>query len=179
MARRRRQQSTPIEDMFEFLKVVPAWVGPVVAVSVFLLLRYVLPVLLPKPSGGFDRGTLIRQFMPLFAWLLGGGLLLAWVAAKIHKLSNRVLFDRQTGIGSVRDLSWQRFEHLVSEAYRRRGYTAKVVGSPSGDGGVDIGLPGEARARSSIKREVPAERTESGLVRSHSTFQVSLCPDQQ
>ena len=131
--------------MIEFLKVVPAWVGPVLAVSVFVLLRYILPVLMPKPTTGFDVGTVIRQFMPLFAWLLGGGLLLAWVAAEIHKLSNRVMFDRQTGIGSVRDLSWQQFEHLVSEAYRRRGYTARVVGSPSGDGGVDIEFarPGE------------------------------------
>ena len=131
--------------MVEFLKLVPVWVGPLVAVSVFLLVRYVLPVLMAKPTGGFDSGTVIRQFMPLFAWLLGGGLLLAWVAAEIHKLSNRVMFDRQTGISSVRDLSWQQFEHLVSEAYRRRGYTTRVVGSPSGDGGVDIELarPGE------------------------------------
>jgi restriction system protein len=52
------------------------------------------------------------------------------------------LLDRQSGIDSIRELTWREFERLVAEAYRRRGYLAEAVGTGSGDGGVDIRLTG-------------------------------------
>ncbi len=145
MARRRRDDTTLFDIWFEFLKDIPAWVGPVVAVSAFLILRYIVPIVFPAPKTGFSTGSILNPLLPMLAWIMGGGLLVAWVAAEAHKLSNRMRFDRQAGIGSIRKLPWQEFEHLIAEAYRRRGYTARVVGSPAGDGGVDVELtrPGE------------------------------------
>jgi restriction system protein len=48
--------------------------------------------------------------------------------------------DSQRGLETLRALSWQDFERLVGEAYRRRGYTVEEVGGPSPDGGVDLVL---------------------------------------
>ena len=145
MPRRRQREPSLFDVWIEFLKDMPIWVGPVVAVSVFLFLRYMAPVIFPAPKTGFTAGSVLNPLLPILAWVTAGGLMLAWIVAETHKLSNRMRFDKQTGIHTVRKLSWQEFEHLVCEAYRRRGYTARVVGSPSGDGGVDIELvrPGE------------------------------------
>ena len=47
------------------------------------------------------------------------------------------LFKSQTDLQSIRDLSWQDFEHYVAEAYRRKGYAVEETGSGA-DGGIDL-----------------------------------------
>jgi restriction system protein len=142
LALTRRRDASPLDDALELLKLTPMWAGPTLALAVFLVFRYGVPLLTPAPKNGMDPGAVTREFMPLLAWLLGGGILCAWVAAEFHKLFNRRLLDRQTGINSIRDLSWPEFERLVCEAYRRQGYLAAGVGGTSGDGGVDVELTG-------------------------------------
>ena len=145
MPRRRLHEPSLLDVWSESLKTMPAWVGPTVAVSAFLFLRYAAPLIFPVPKAGFCVGSVVNPLLPLIAWVIGIGLLVAWVGAEMHKWTSRTRLDRQAGIGTVRDLSWQEFEGLVAEAYRRRGYTARVVGGPDGDGGVDVELtrPGE------------------------------------
>jgi restriction system protein len=46
----------------------------------------------------------------------------------------------QEGLETLRALSWQDFERLVGEAYRRRGYTVEETGGSSPDGEVDLVL---------------------------------------
>jgi restriction system protein len=43
-------------------------------------------------------------------------------------------------VESLRALSWQEFEQLVGEAYRRQGYTVEESGGGGADGGVDLVL---------------------------------------
>jgi len=47
------------------------------------------------------------------------------------------LFKSQTDLQSIRDLSWQDFEHYIAEAYRRKGYAVEETGSGA-DGGIDL-----------------------------------------
>ena len=140
MPQRRRDNPSLLDVWSELLKTMPAWVGPAVAVSAFLFLRYAAPLIFPVPKAGFSVGSVVSPMLPLFAWVIGLGLMVAWIGAETHKWTGRTRLDRQAGIGTVRGLSWQDFEGLVAEAYRRRGYTARVVGSPDGDGGVDVEL---------------------------------------
>ncbi len=131
-----------LDEVFERLKVTPIWFGPVLALVVFVFFRFAIPLLMPSAKPGFSVSSLLLQMLPLLSWLAGGALLLAWFMAELWKLFNRRLLDGQTGLASIRDVSWQEFERLVSEGYRRMGYVAEVVGSASGDGGVDIRLTG-------------------------------------
>ena len=55
------------------------------------------------------------------------------------------LLDRQDGLSSIRDLSWEEFERLVGEAYRRQEYDVVHTGSPAGDGGGDLVLRRDGR----------------------------------
>lgn len=47
---------------------------------------------------------------------------------------------KQTGIESIRELSWSSFELLVGEAYRQQGYEVEEVGGGGADGGIDLKL---------------------------------------
>jgi restriction system protein len=139
---RRRQQRSNFDDLFDLLKITPIWAGPVLALLLFVVVRYGLPLLFPPKPDGIDPGIVLRPMMPMLSWFAAAIVLLAWVVAEVHKLTNRRRLDRQTGTASIRDLSWPAFEQLVSEAYRRKGYVAEVTGLASGDGGVDIVLSG-------------------------------------
>ncbi len=136
---RKREQSL-LEDVFDLLKLTPFWVGPLLAVIVYFGIRDGIPMLMPDKTNGIDPGTFLRPMIPMFAWLFTAIIVLGWLMAEGHKLWSRRLLDKQEGIESIRKISWSQFEHLVCEAYRRKGYLAEVVGSPAGDGGVDIVL---------------------------------------
>ncbi|HEY1583975.1 MAG TPA: restriction endonuclease, partial [Chthoniobacterales bacterium] len=58
----------------------------------------------------------------------------------IRALSNRLLLDKQTNLGSLRELPWKRFENLLGEAYRRLGYKVEESLGGGADGGVDLVL---------------------------------------
>ncbi len=67
-------------------------------------------------------------------------MLVIWLLAEVPKLRQRRLLDRQQGWETIRALTWQQFEQLVAEAYRRRGYRVELVDRPAGDDGVDVVL---------------------------------------
>ena len=49
-----------------------------------------------------------------------------------------VMLDRQTGIDSIKRLSWQQFEILVAESFRLAGYSVRENGGGGADGGIDL-----------------------------------------
>jgi restriction system protein len=53
---------------------------------------------------------------------------------------NARMLERQTGIDSLRELSWKQFENLLGEAYRRQHYAVKETLGGGADGGVDLVL---------------------------------------
>lgn len=58
----------------------------------------------------------------------------------------RKQLDAQQDINSIRSLSWQRFEELVGEAYRRQGYRVLENDSAGPDGGIDHSQTNPRRA---------------------------------
>lgn len=138
----RRKQQSEFDQLFELLKITPYWVGPILALVAFLGLKFVLPHFLPQPQNPGDPVILWHSLVGMCSWLFPLAILIAWSGAEVWKLMNRNLLNRQTGLSSIKEISWQEFERLVGEAYRRKGYLAEVVGSDSGDGGVDIKLTG-------------------------------------
>lgn len=138
----RRNETTILDDIFGLLKMAPIWVGPILAVVTFVLFRFFFPAVTPTQQGGINVGAFLGPLFKTLSWYLAGAVLVAWIAAEIWKLFNRRLLDTRTNLASIQDISWQQFERLVCEAYRRKGYVAEVVGSEGGDGGVDIRLTG-------------------------------------
>jgi restriction system protein len=67
------------------------------------------------------------------------------VVAAVNSRYRRRLFDAQIGVESIRVISWQEFERLVGEAYRRQGYVIEEIGGSAPDGGVDLVLHRQGR----------------------------------
>lgn len=134
---RRRKDEGFFDDLYDTLLVVPAWVGPPLALLFFLVLRFLIPAIFggsEKP----DIGTVVAGLAKGVALPVAGLVLIIWLLAEFKKWWRRRLLDAQSGLNSIRDLSWQEFEHLVGEAYRRQGYVLQETGSASGDGGIDV-----------------------------------------
>jgi len=115
---------------------LPWWVSLVVAGVAYIGVRWLLPTF--GSSNQFIR-PLAAALQPYVWWFTFPFLVTATLAAA-RSYSRRRLLDDQTGLEAFRALSWQDFEHLVGEAYLRRGYTVEEIGGSAPDGGVDLVL---------------------------------------
>jgi restriction system protein len=121
------------ESILEVLALFPWWVSVCFSAIVFVILKFVIP------SITFDNPILksMAQIAPQFAWVSAVFLLPA-AASAFESFRKRKLFERQSGIESIRALPWKHFEELMAEAYRRQGYVVKENASHGADGGVDL-----------------------------------------
>jgi restriction system protein len=76
-------------------------------------------------------------YAPL-GWMLLIGCWIAALTSFIGRRSRRQLLDKQTGIDSLRQMSWRQFELLAGEAFRRQGYAVEENGLGGADGGIDL-----------------------------------------
>jgi len=131
-----RKQKNLIAELFDLLTTVPWWIGVIVA-AVFGITGLCLGI----PSKDPIR-TAMGGFGKILCFLFAGVCLLAAAVSAIKQLFRRNLLDRQEDLQSLRSLSWQEFEQLVGEAYRRQGYEVEETGGGGPDGGVDLVLRG-------------------------------------
>lgn len=141
----RRSKSSFFEDLTELASLLPWKIGIAIAVVSYLGLHYVASMTIVATTDvsqmGANTGKQIYITMALFmqyiipiAFLVGAGL-------SAYKRRHRSqLLDKQSGIESIRAMSWQSFELLVGEAFRRQGYTVEERGGNGPDGGVDLVL---------------------------------------
>jgi len=109
----------------------------------YLFCRLAVPLILSVGAGdGHDPLAMpcqvFSEFSIMFAPWAAAFVLFCWGVTEIKKFANRKLFDRQSGLKSIGELSWQGFEQLVAEAYRRQEYSVEHTGSNGGDGGIDL-----------------------------------------
>src|SRR5207253_9018815 len=125
---------------------LPLVYSMVAAALVALLCEVVAPLAAPSYSktGQLNFAVMFLPFIQIiggiFALLI---LLFGLVGAStrwFERRGDRARFDGQTGADSFRRLSWQEFERLLGEVYRRQGYEVRQRGGPIADGGADLEL---------------------------------------
>jgi restriction system protein len=133
-----KRQPNLLEDCFDALQRLPWWAG--------LIAAFVFRVMANGFSGAAaGGGSAAASLRPLYGLVFNGFALLslfAALASALRSLSRRKLFDNQRDIDSIRNLTWQAFEQLVGEAYRRQGYDIEETGGGGADGGIDLVLRG-------------------------------------
>lgn len=144
MGRSRKSKKDIFHDLHEMLLVAPWWAGPPVALIVYSAFRWFLPWVFAVSNSDDAMAkvlwpTLTRISIGVAPWA-AICVLMVWLFALLGKWSNRERLDRQTGIESIRGLSWQDFERLLAEAFRRQGYSVEHLGGAGPDGGVDLRL---------------------------------------
>lgn len=157
--------------------------GIVVGIFVFAFLRFGAPAALNVVFSSMASGNgqappgIPEGLLTSFTWLGLAAMLMCWLAAGMSAImakKRRALLDRQTGIESIRNLSWQDFERLVAEAYRRQGYQVKENGGGGKDGGIDLLLKKggqtfmvQCKQWRNAKVSAPVAREMWGLVAHH------------
>lgn len=129
------------ESGLDLIASLPWPAGIVIGLLAFWTIRYGIGAWFSSAGGpllsGLGEQASGGMFAPL-AWL---ALAVCWIAAAVSfaRLRQRKrLLDTQTGIDSLRAMSWREFEMLVGEAFRRRGYAVEETGLGGKDGGIDL-----------------------------------------
>jgi restriction system protein len=129
MARRNR-------PILEDIATLPWWAITILAFIVYISMKYWLPTI--EFSNPIFKG--MAKASPQGASYAAGLFLFLAAMSAYNSWRKGELFDRQIGIETIRSISWQEFEELVGEAYRRKGYRVEESGGGGADGGVDLVL---------------------------------------
>ena len=122
--------------IFDVLATLPWWVSVVVAGLAYVFFKWVFPAL----AGESFLLKAMVQAVQANALLFAALFLIPAPIAFFNTSRRRKLLDSQTGVESIRAMSWQDFELLVGEAFRRQGYSVDEHGGSAPDGGVDLVL---------------------------------------
>lgn len=125
-----RKQSGIIDDAFKVGEYSPriCLATTLVFATAYVAFKWIWPL-------SADFSYLIIWAL-VFTTTLGA---VATLRGYIHHIYRAKRLDTQRSLEDLRALTWQQFEHLVADAYRRKGYRVIDVGGP-GDGGVDAVL---------------------------------------
>lgn len=141
MARRRQ---SPLDELFDNSAKLPWWIGVALALLSYVILHNLAaapgapPSLQSAASGAFIRGlAAVGQYALPIVFLAGA---VASALGRRKRMRLHANAARDTSHAAVRDLSWQDFELLVGEAFRRHGYNVEAQGGSAADGGVDLVL---------------------------------------
>jgi restriction system protein len=135
MARRRK------EDLVEVLMHLPWQAGIIVGLLGFAFFRWGLAWYFNSVENPYTKALgagIANGALEPVAWLFLGIGILGAVLSVWRAKDRAKLLDEQTGLDSLRAMSWQQFERLVGEAYRRLGYSIEETGQGGADGGIDL-----------------------------------------
>lgn len=118
------------ENMLEVLMNAPWWVG-ISGAALFYLASLVIKQF---QIGMFHLENVASPLFELLAMLFAMG----GIASFFGALFKGNLVDKTKNLVDVKALSWQNFESLVGEYYRRKGYSVYELGGASPDGGIDL-----------------------------------------
>jgi len=123
---------------------LPWWLGVVLALLSYLLLHAMAakPPAAPTQSGqvaGFAIAAMVQALARIGQYLLPFFFLLGAAVSAYQRRQAAQLHDAAASrADGVAQMSWQEFEALVGEYFRRQGYTVVEQGGSGPDGGVDV-----------------------------------------
>lgn len=80
----------------------------------------------------------LAPVMAVFIRYIAAALVLMAVLSYFVSYKRRRLLSSQTGLDSIRQLSWRKFEDLITEAYKQNGYRINREPVSGSDNGIDI-----------------------------------------
>jgi restriction system protein len=123
-------------SLLDDLIALPWWFSLFLAGVVYFGFKYYLPTIMFE-SPVFQG---ISKAFPTMAGMFAFIFVLAAVISAYHAWRKGELLDRQTSVKSIKAVNWKDFEYLVSEAYRRQGYSVQENTGGGADGGIDLVL---------------------------------------
>jgi len=143
-----RRKPSRFEGLIKVASMLPWWMGVALALGVYFGLHSLIasegtPVWQPGMTDPFASQNIFITLARVGQYLLPLVLLLVAGVSAYGRYKRRALHQRVTSSPDRRALSnvsWRQFEALVSDAFRRRGYSVRTTGSGMPDGAVDLTL---------------------------------------
>lgn len=139
----RRKKDSPLEILLDLAVNISWKVSIPIAILSYVGFHYVagLPLTPAKDLNALSD-SIYRTFFVSFSKILQYVIPLIFiVGAGISALKNKQqskLLDDQSSLDTIRSMSWQEFELLVAEAFKRKGFVVKQNGDGGADGGIDL-----------------------------------------
>lgn len=125
---------------------------------------------------GFAAPELLRPLSGVF-WVLT---VFAGVAWTVRRARRQRLFQQAQDLAALHRMTWDDFERLVGEAYRRQGWSVEENGLGGADGGIDLflrrrGKRGLVQVKHwKAKVGAPVVREQFGLLHHHKAHEVHV-----
>ena len=153
MARCRRQSG--FEGFVEVASKFSWKICLLLAEGSYLALHAVAGIKVEQPAHVGTMGNfVVKQMIVTFALfgqlLFPAGFLFGAVVSFFKQKKNKQLYEsianhspaetRSSALQAVERLTWQEFEMLVGESFRRKGYSVEETGGGGADGGIDLAM---------------------------------------
>ena len=147
--RKMSRRKSDIEDLIDVTKKLPWWGGLLLALGSYLVLHAIAsrPIMPPSvtpgqtvtaaSSGLLTVLAMFGQIIFPFAFVVGA------LISGINSLKQKYLYNKveaRTDVSALNEMTWEDFEMLVSEYYRRQGFKVSREGGNGPDGGIDLVL---------------------------------------
>lgn len=143
----RRTKTSPFEDLVFIATRLPWWASLLIALAAWLFFHSVAtsppPTITdPKQFASAITGQMWRTFALFLQYIVPVAFIFGAIGSVFARAKRRKLIDdvaSATRPGkTVEGISWQQFEQLVGEAFRRQGFSVSETGSNGPDGGIDL-----------------------------------------
>lgn len=131
------------ESGMELIASMPWPVGFVLGIVAYVAIRYGVGWQLSTGNSPFAHNlskVVSSSILAPAAWFLLAVCWLGAIISFVRRRHRKHLLETQTGLDSLRKMSWREFEMLVGEAFRRQGYAVSETGLGGPDGGIDLVL---------------------------------------
>jgi restriction system protein len=130
----RRRRSSTADDLMDLVALLPWWGGVALAAVAYWVLHGVAN----RPLPVVQTGQQVSAALPSMLWqgLATGGqylipfiFLMGALASFLRRRRRNALFEtasQASGADALQGMSWQEFEMLVGEGFKRRGYGVRV-----------------------------------------------------
>ena len=144
----RQRKTSPADDLFELVAMLPWWGGVALALVVYVLLDNVAgqQVAVTGASGQIGSAvsaTLWKSLASIGQYVLPIICLAAALVSALGRRKRQTLVTSATSspaANALDGMTWREFEMLVGEAFRLQGYQVVETGGGGADGGVDLVL---------------------------------------
>jgi restriction system protein len=139
----RRKSNSPLEVLLDFAASTSWKISIPLALISYLGLHYVagLPLSPPKDLNALSDSiyrTFVVSFSKVLQYIIPIIFIIGAGVSLLKSKRRSKLLDEHSSLESIRSMSWQEFELLVGEAFKRKGFEVTENGGGGADGGIDL-----------------------------------------
>jgi restriction system protein len=143
-----RQKTSPLEDLISLSSRLPWWVCILLAIVSYFTLHMIasrpaMTIAGPGQMGDAVTKGIVTTLAMFGQYIFPFAFGLAALSSGINSIRQKKLYDNiesRSDVAVLNEMSWQDFERLVGEYYRRDGFSVTREGGNGSDSGIDLVL---------------------------------------